>query len=192
MSVSVASRDDVFGCTVGLVWLISSFLMIVLARHSWQHIPPIYVEYISISLPISVTRFGEILPLGRKFWKWFGNFLSNYLLFGKIVNLLWQIFYTFGLICIVINGRISNKNLPIWSHCSSNAHKIKKLEADSRAWNLIRNSATIHSGKRSALARDAKNLGSSPTWSAKFACSSGQCDQIGRFIALWATFHGLW
>ena len=36
----------------------------------------------------------------------FGHFLSNYLVFGKIVNLLWQLFYTFGQIFIVQNGQI--------------------------------------------------------------------------------------
>ena len=36
----------------------------------------------------------------------FGLFLSNYLVFGKIVNLLWQIFHTYGQIFIVLNGQI--------------------------------------------------------------------------------------
>ena len=32
--------------------------------------------------------------------KVFGHFLNKYLLFGKIVNLLWQIFYAFGKISL--------------------------------------------------------------------------------------------
>ena len=41
-----------------------------------------------------------------KFKKVFGHFLSHYLIFGEIVNLLWQIFYYFGQILIVLNGHI--------------------------------------------------------------------------------------
>ena len=48
----------------------------------------------------SVTRFGEISLLGENL-KSFGHFLSIDLVFGKIVNLLWQIF-------IVLNGQIFN------------------------------------------------------------------------------------
>ena len=46
-------------------------------------------------LPSSVTRFGGISPLRHNFKK-FGLFLSNYLVFGKIVNLLWQILHIYG------------------------------------------------------------------------------------------------
>ena len=34
----------------------------------------------------------------------FGNFTKVYLVFGKIVNLLWQLFYTNGQIFIVVKG----------------------------------------------------------------------------------------
>ena len=40
----------------------------------------------------SVTRFGKV----------FGLFLSNYLVFGQIVNILWQIFNTYWGIFIVV------------------------------------------------------------------------------------------
>ena len=46
----------------------------------------------SVHVSASVTRFGEILPLGQNL-KSLGQFLSSYLVFGKIVNLLCQIFY---------------------------------------------------------------------------------------------------
>ena len=46
----------------------------------------------------------------------FGHFLSNYLVFGKIVNLLQQIFYTFGQIFIVLYDQILKNNISIWSH----------------------------------------------------------------------------
>ena len=52
------------------------------------------------------TRFSEILPLKHTFFKDFGLLLSNYLVFGKIVNLLRQIFHTFGQIFIVLNGQL--------------------------------------------------------------------------------------
>ena len=53
------------------------------------------------------------------FYKAFGHFLSNYLVFGKIVNLLWQIFYSFGQFFIVQYGQILKNNIAIWSHCES-------------------------------------------------------------------------
>ena len=51
---------------------------------------------------ISVTRFGHL----GKIYIDFGHFLSNYLIFGKIVNLRWKIF---GQIFIVLNGQILKK-----------------------------------------------------------------------------------
>ena len=67
--------------------------------------------------PASVTRFGEILPLWQKF-VFFGNFLTVYFVFGKILMWLWQICDIIGLICIVANDQILKNNLTIWSHCS--------------------------------------------------------------------------
>ena len=55
-------------------------------------------------------HFGTILQV-------FGQFLTVYLLFVKLVNLLWQICYNTGLIFIVANGPILKHNLTIWSHC---------------------------------------------------------------------------
>ena len=65
----------------------------------------------------SVTRFGKISPLGQNF-KSLGQFLKAYLVFGKIVSILGQIFYAFMQIYIVTNGQILiNNNFAIWSHC---------------------------------------------------------------------------
>ena len=39
--------------------------------------------------------------------------------FGKIVNLHWQIFHNFEQIFIVLIGQILKNNIAIWSHCFS-------------------------------------------------------------------------
>ena len=54
---------------------------------------------------ISVTKLGEISPLWQKklsLWQ----FLKVYLIFGKIVNLLWQLFHSIGQKLIVVKGQI--------------------------------------------------------------------------------------
>ena len=48
--------------------------------------------------------------------KAFGHFLSSYLVFCNIVNLLWQIFYSLGQFFIVVYGQILKNNRAIWSH----------------------------------------------------------------------------
>ena len=52
-----------------------------------------------------------------KIFKVLGNFSRAYLLFGKILNLLWQILYTFGQIFIDIHGQMLKNILAICSHC---------------------------------------------------------------------------
>ena len=54
-------------------------------------------------------HFGKILQS-------FGKLLGHYFLFGKIVNLHWEICYITGLIIIVVNGQILKHDLTIWSH----------------------------------------------------------------------------
>ena len=54
---------------------------------------------------LSVTRFGEILTLLQDF-KVSGHFLRIYLEFGKMLNLLWQIFHANGQIFNASNGQI--------------------------------------------------------------------------------------
>ena len=62
-----------------------------------------------LSIVTSVTRFGKI-------FKVLGNFSRVYLLFGKIVNPLWQILYTFGQIFIDVNDQMLKNNLASRSH----------------------------------------------------------------------------
>ena len=50
-----------------------------------------------------IRQLGEIS-------KSFGHFLSNSLVFGKIVNLHWQIFYSFGQFVIVLYGQFEKIN----------------------------------------------------------------------------------
>ena len=62
-----------------------------------------------LDMPVAVwPDLAKFRHFGKKI-NFFGHFLSNYLVFGKIVNLLWQIFYTFGQIFIVLNGQIFKK-----------------------------------------------------------------------------------
>ena len=63
----------------------------------------------------SATKFGEILILYNSL-QVFGKFLTVYFLLGKMLCLLLQTCYIFGIIFIVANGQISKNNLTIWSH----------------------------------------------------------------------------
>ena len=64
----------------------------------------------SVRPDLAIYRhFGKIL-------KALGNFDPVYLVFGNTLNLLWQLNYAIGQISIVVNGRILNKYLAIWSH----------------------------------------------------------------------------
>ena len=56
-----------------------------------------------------------MLPDLAKF-RHFDKILKVYFCFGKILNLLWQMFCINGLIFIVTNGQILKDNLTIWSH----------------------------------------------------------------------------
>ena len=68
----------------------------------------------------SVIRFGEISPLGENS-RSFGHIWNKYLMCGKILDILAQIFFAIGQIFIVL-GKWPNiehaNNLAIWSHCS--------------------------------------------------------------------------
>ena len=66
---------------------------------------------------ISVTRFGDISPFWQKFTSLW-QILMVYFLFGKMLNLLWQICDIIGLIFIVAHGQILKNNIAIWSHWS--------------------------------------------------------------------------
>ena len=77
-------------------------------------LPPVPTS-VSTFIPSSVTRFGEMSPL-CSIIKLFGKILMIYLLFGKILNLLWLKFYVIWSILNVVNGQILKSNLAIWSH----------------------------------------------------------------------------
>ena len=64
----------------------------------------------NVSLDLAVCVLGEISPLWQKLF-------SNYLLFGKALNLHWQIYYAFGQIYNVINCLKLKNSLDIWSQC---------------------------------------------------------------------------
>ena len=55
-------------------------------------------------------HFGETLKV-------FGNILRGYLVFGILMNILWQIWSAIRQIVIVAYGKIFKNNLAIWSHC---------------------------------------------------------------------------
>ena len=71
---------------------------------------------ISIYLPavwpdlVKFHHFAKILRV-------VGKILKVYLVFGKIMKLLWQILNAIGLIFIAVNEQILKNNLAIWSHC---------------------------------------------------------------------------
>ena len=54
-------------------------------------------------------QFGKTLQV-------FGNFSTVYFLFGKMMDLLWQIWNIVWIIFIVAKGQISKNNLTNWSH----------------------------------------------------------------------------
>ena len=49
-----------------------------------------------------LAKFRHLGKILISFWP----FLSNFLVFEKIANLLWQIFYSFGQIFIALKGQI--------------------------------------------------------------------------------------
>ena len=54
-----------------------------------------------------MIRFGEILPLWN-FLRVLDNFVLSNGAFGKILNILWQIFHAIGKINIFDNGQLLN------------------------------------------------------------------------------------
>ena len=70
------------------------------------------------SMTTNVTRFGQILPLHRKKYKSFCQFLRVYLVFGKIPNLLWQILKLLDRFSLLWMDRYWKNNQPIWSQWS--------------------------------------------------------------------------
>ena len=64
----------------------------------------------------SVTRLGEIFPLGQNSLKVLGHFLSNYVVFGKIVNPLAKYVKLLGKISFLKWPNFYKNNTAIWSH----------------------------------------------------------------------------
>ena len=62
-----------------------------------------------------MTRFGEILPFLQNLQSW--AFFWGFLLFGKILDWLWQILCAIGQVLNDVNGQILNNKLAIWSPC---------------------------------------------------------------------------
>ena len=54
----------------------------------------------------SVTRFGEISPLWHDY-KIIGQFFKVYLVFGKMLILLWQKCYAIGQVFIVVDSLLN-------------------------------------------------------------------------------------
>ena len=65
----------------------------------------------------SVTRFSESSPFWQNLQS-LGQFLRVYLLFGNILDRLWQILYANGQVFIDVNSQMSTNKLVIWSHWS--------------------------------------------------------------------------
>ena len=84
----------------------------------------------------NVTRFGKIRHFGESL-QIFGQFLTVYLLFGKMLNLLWQICDIIGLIFIVGNGQILKNNLTIWSHCQCRLMQTQTEQIKDSGWNPL-------------------------------------------------------
>ena len=60
-------------------------------------------------------QFSEILNS-------FGEFLMVYLVFGKLLNQLWEVLYDLGQILFVVNDQIlQNRCLTVWSHWTTSA-----------------------------------------------------------------------
>ena len=97
---------------------------------------PVKLEFTGSKVILPLTTFVSILCLqnqcdqiwqnfarfGRIF-KVLGNFGGNYLLFGKILELLWQVLRNTGRIYVHVNGQMLKNNLAIWSHCPQSIRK---------------------------------------------------------------------
>ena len=107
----------------------------------------------------SVTRFGENLQV-------FGKWLTVYFLFGKMLNLLWQICHISELNIVVAKGQKLKHNLTIWSHW---------LGAEGRAQ---------RNDEWKAIKKTVKVASSSCHWSSNYA-SRVNCSFITTFGINW-------
>ena len=89
-----------------------------------------------------VTRIGEISPLWQNIQS-LGHFSRVYLLFGKILSLLYQILHTFGPVIIEVNGQMLKNNLAICSHWAPTSKTGKTLKRKG-----LKNYETFEAGRR--------------------------------------------
>ena len=71
--------------------------------------------------PLVPLPFDPVWPIGINFATLAKSFLCKYLsvnlIFGIVLNLLWQIIYDHGQLFIEQNGLIFKNNIATWSHC---------------------------------------------------------------------------
>ena len=102
-----------------------------------------------------MTRFGEISPKWQYF-KSLGNCLRVFLIFGKMLNLLWKFWYAFGHIFIVTNGQIwknyyshlvtlIDRHCHWWLTCSSQSGWSLSLMRSSAIGSLIFSMYSLYS-----------------------------------------------
>ena len=136
------------------------------------------VDQRASSLPrFSVTRFGKILKV-------FSTFCGK---FAKKCYLLWQIL-------AIINGQISKIDLPIWSHCCPSLMQIKlsfkiRLHLRLSTLHVCKHFCNISAKRENCNGKQCNTITVSGDYIIKhFVVTCKQCDQIGQFIGLWATF----
>ena len=118
-------------------------------------------------LEISVTRFGDILPLWYNF-KSLGQFWSGLFSVCQNSNLFWQFNYAIGQFFIVVNGRILIK---LWSHLVTLIVVKIMRKACVRFYKHFLKAFLCRNKKSNCLLRNCSLITSLP------AC---QCDRIDR------------
>ena len=114
---------------LSIIYMIDNLLSSSCKREGFTHQPSASAKWISRAMWPEVVKFG----LFGKIFKVWCNFWCVYLLFSKILNLLCQIFYTFGQTFIDVNGQMLKNNLAIWSHWRREGHVSLYL----KEWSLI-------------------------------------------------------
>ena len=86
---------------VQIIWILSSVKPIPLRKY-FVGSGPVFPTSVWPDLAI-FCQLGKILKI-------FGNFMKVYLVFGKLLNLLWKNQCAFGPIYVVVNGQILSKH----------------------------------------------------------------------------------
>ena len=110
-------------------WLIIYYQARAREEEGFTHQPSASAKLIRRAMWPEVVKFG----LFGKIFKVWCNFWCVYLLFSKILNLLCQIFDTFGQTIIDVNGQMLKNDLAIWSHWRREGHVSLYL----KEWSLI-------------------------------------------------------